>query len=89
MLLVSFFKLLRETSKKHLHGFFVVLRFVLKFHRNWFGLKKRFRFSKCFVSNISFEILKLFVFHAVAHLLATKLVGKKKKEQAQSGVSAL
>ena len=74
-----FFQFLRETSKKHL-SFFVVLRFVLKFHRNWFGLKTAFVFSKCFVSNISCEILKLFVFHAVAHLLGTKLVGKKKKQ---------
>ena len=38
-------------------SFFVVLRFVLKFHRNWFGLKNAFVFSKCFLSNISFEIL--------------------------------
>ena len=71
MLLVLFF--LRETSKKH----FYCLNFLLS---KLVWTQKCFVFSKCFVSNISFEILKLFVFYAVAHLLGTKLVKKKPSE---------
>ena len=62
-------------------SFYVVLRFVLKFHRNWLGLKNACVFSRCFVSNSSFEILKFFVFPAVAHLLGTKFVAKNKQRK--------
>ena len=68
MLLVLFFQFLPETSKKHI----CCLNFLLS---------KLVWTQKCFVSNISFEILKLFLFHAVAHLLGTKLVGKKKPKR--------
>ena len=81
MFLVLFFQFLRETSKKH----FCCLYF---FCRNWFGLKNAFVFSKCFVSNISFEIIKLFIFHAVAHLLGTKLVGKKNNNNNNRSLTA-
>ena len=40
------------------------------FISNCFGLKNARVFSKCFLSNISFWILKLFVFPAVAHFWA-------------------
>ena len=63
-------------------SFFVFLRFVLKFHPTelvW--TQKCFCFSKCFLSNISFGILKLLVFHAVAHLLGTNLVEKNEPSE--------
>ena len=59
--------------------FFVFLRFALI--RNWFRLKNAFVFAKCFLSNISFGILKLFVFHAVANLLAQNWLEKKKQKK--------
>ena len=50
------------------------------FHARLFGLKNAGVFSKCFPSNISFGILKLFVFPAVAHILGKELVEEKPSE---------
>ena len=50
------------------------------FHARLFGLKNARVFSKCFPSNISFWILKLFVFPAVAHFLGKELVEEKPSE---------
>ena len=51
------------------------------FHARLFGIKNARVFSKCFPSNISFWILKLFVFPAVAHFWAKNWL---KKSQAKS-----
>ena len=45
-----------------------------------FGQKIPVFFSKCFLSNISFWILKVFVFPAVAHFLGKELVEEKPSE---------
>ena len=51
------------------------------FHARLFGLKNAGVFSKCFPSNISFCILKFFVFPSVAHFWAKNCL---KKSQAKS-----
>ena len=50
------------------------------FHARLFGLKNARVFSKCFPSNISFCILKFFVFPSVAHFLGKELVEEKPSE---------
>ena len=48
--------------------------FFFCFIWNWFGLKNAcVFFQNCSLSNISFWILKLFVFHAVTHFLGLKI----------------
>ena len=69
------FQFPRGTPKKHSPAsFFVFLLFVVF---TFFGLKNARVFSKCFLCNISFWILKLFVFPAVAHFLGKELVGER------------
>ena len=66
-----------EKSRRDIRiGFFFLILFVLKFHLKLVALKKRL-FFPIFLSNISFWILKLFVFHAVAIFLGTKLVEER------------
>ena len=50
------------------------------FHARLFGLKNARVFSKCFPYNISFWILKLFVFPAVAHFFGKEFVEEKPSE---------
>ena len=78
LLLVLVFQFLLGTPKKHsLASFFVVFPFAVFMPLR---LKHARLFSKCFLSNISFWILKLFVFPAVAHFLGRELVEEKPSE---------
>ena len=70
LLLVLVFQFLRGNIRRHL----------CCFHARLFGLKNACVFSKCFPSNISFCILKFFVFPSVAHFLGKELVEEKPSE---------
>ena len=59
---------------------FVFLRFVLKFHLKLGCTKKCLCFLQMFSVQYFISDPKFFVFHAVAHLLGTKLVEEKPSE---------
>ena len=74
LLLVLVFQFLRRNPKKY-------SRHLLLFSRSAVRTKKMLVFfSKCFPSNISFWILKFFVFPSVAHFLGKELVEEKPSE---------
>ena len=78
LLLVLVFQFLEAKPKKpSLASFFVLLPFVVFM---LFGQQNSRVFSKCFLSNISFCILKRFVFPAVTHVLGKELLEEKPSE---------